>query len=99
MYGEWKFRFLVQAVRSSLRCGTPQPDLRRAARALSKTTLLPDIRQGRAERVPFTLDDTPDKTGLAVVGGDAERRLPPARPPLILTFWQLAARTILRSKV
>ena len=51
------FRFLVQAVRSSLRCGTPQPDLRRAARALSKTTLLPDIRQGRAERVHFTLDD------------------------------------------
>ncbi|MCV5062108.1 hypothetical protein R8N77_25780 [Vibrio sp. 1408] len=49
--------------------------------------------------MPFTLDDTPDKTGLAVVGGGAKRRLPPARPPLILTFWQLAARTILRSKV
>ncbi|HCX5799195.1 MULTISPECIES: hypothetical protein [Enterobacterales] len=49
--------------------------------------------------MPFTLDDSPDKTGLAVVGGGAERRLPPARLPLILTFWQLAARTILRSKV
>ncbi|MGK3681275.1 hypothetical protein, partial [Escherichia coli] len=28
----------------------------------------PECRQGRAKRVPFTLDDTPDKTGLAVVG-------------------------------
>lgn len=63
------FRFLVQAVRSSLRCGTPQPDLRRAARALSKTNLLPDIRQGRAERVHFTLDDSPDKTRLSGVDG------------------------------
>ncbi|MDA4579759.1 hypothetical protein, partial [Escherichia coli] len=48
--------------------------------------------------MPFTLDDSPDKTGLAVVGGDAERRLPPARPPLILTFGSAASRTILRSK-
>ena len=49
--------------------------------------------------MPFTLDDSPDKTGLAVVGGGAERRLPPARPLLNLTFRQLAARTILQSKV
>lgn len=63
------FRFLVQAVRSSLRCGTPQPELRRAARALSKTVLSPDIRQGRAERVHFTLDDSPDKTPLSGVDG------------------------------
>ncbi|WP_247178553.1 hypothetical protein, partial [Escherichia coli] len=34
------FRFLVQAVRSSLRCGTPQPDLRRAVPALSKTIFI-----------------------------------------------------------
>ncbi|EPA0579796.1 TPA: hypothetical protein ACS5XU_004080, partial [Salmonella enterica] len=30
------FRFLVPAVRSSLRCGTPQPELRRAVPAHSK---------------------------------------------------------------
>ncbi|EMU6585484.1 TPA: hypothetical protein ROB10_004229 [Escherichia coli] len=30
------FRFLVPAVRSSLRCGTPQPELRRAVLAHSK---------------------------------------------------------------
>ncbi|MER3938202.1 hypothetical protein J9A52_26005, partial [Klebsiella pneumoniae] len=42
------FRFLVPAVRSSLCCGTPQPELRRAVRTFSMTTLLHEIRQGRA---------------------------------------------------
>lgn len=37
------------------------------------------IRQGRAERVQFTLDDSPDKTSLSRVGGGAERRPPPVR--------------------
>ncbi|MFW0383276.1 hypothetical protein ACN0ZQ_27935, partial [Klebsiella pneumoniae] len=50
------FRFLVQAVRSSLRCGTPQPDLRRAVPALSKTISLPDFVKGeRSEcHLPLT---------------------------------------------
>ena len=49
--------------------------------------------------MPFTLDDSPDKTGLAVVGGGAERRLPPARPLLNLTFRQLAARTFAKQSL
>ncbi|MHB4783610.1 hypothetical protein ACYB5F_28520, partial [Klebsiella pneumoniae] len=59
------FRFLVPAVRSSLRCGTPQPELRRAVPAHSKSDLAAWFRQGRAERVHFTLDDSPDKTRLS----------------------------------
>ena len=48
--------------------------------------------------MPFTLDDSPDKTGLAVVGVARAARLPPARPLLNLTFRQLAARTICKAK-
>jgi len=65
------FRFLALTVRSSsLRsCGTPQSKTAASGSFFLKTTLWVNYRQGRAGRVLFTLDDSPGKTGLAVVVG------------------------------
>lgn len=63
MYGEWKFRFLALAVRSSSRCscGTPQPKLRRAVPALSKTISLPDFVKGERSECHLPLTTRTEK--------------------------------------
>jgi len=75
------FRFLTLAVRSSSRCssGTPQPKIAASGSVFLMATFWVYSRQGRAWRVLFTLDELPNKTNLAVVGGGAKRYLPPAR--------------------
>lgn len=69
----------------------PNPILRRAVSPLSQflRLLISSMAESRGPAgVPVgsdsVVDDVPDKTGWAGVGGGAGRRLPPARPPLTL---------------